>query len=407
MRPYMFRFIRFSCLCGLFIMIAGCRKVAFPQVSATLASPIMIATSTQPLSSPTPTLADTATPLLISSSTPTNSPLPSRTPSPPPPTSTPTKLSPSDPNQIRAMLIDQKGDLWTGGPGGVVHWNVVTGAYAVYTTEQGLASNDVVTIAQTNDGVLWFGTFGAGISSFDGTIWQTYTIQDGLPSNYIGSLAVTSDGTLWVYTSPYESLDKAGHLGWYDGHNWIPIIAGDADTVVIAPDKSFWGFNFWSLPLWHFNGQEEWFPLYHVTALAVDSNGVAWVGTSTSAYRIASRTIYKLDPPWQGTTGQWISSIAISPDGAVWFGFSYTLPVMKDKCGFVSEFDEEVGVYRYDEKYWKHITVEDGLVDNKICSIVAGLDGNVWFGSFDKGVSRFDGNIWTTYSVPYGSEKYP
>ena len=55
---------------------------------------------------------------------------------------------------------------------------------------------------------------------------------------------------------------------------------------------------------------------------------------------------------------------------------------------------------RYDGKLWMHFTTKDGLIDNKICAINIDANDNVWFGSFDKGVSRFDGKTWTSYVVP-------
>jgi ligand-binding sensor domain-containing protein len=62
-------------------------------------------------------------------------------------------------------------------------------------------------------------------------------------------------------------------------------------------------------------------------------------------------------------------------------------------------YTEEIGVYRYNGQSWTHFTTADGLVDNKICAITIGPDGNVWFGSYDQGVSRFDGTAWTSYII--------
>ena len=138
----------------------------------------------------------------------------------------------------------------------------------------------------------------------------------------------------------------------------------------------------------------------HVTALAVSQDGAAWVASIGNVYRVVSLTIYKLGPPWLDQTDVSVSAIAVAPDSVVWFGFSYTPPDLLDKCGERSQYEDEFGVYRYDGANWTHFTVQDGLVDNKICAIVTGSDGSVWFGTYDKGVSRYDGHNWTTYTVP-------
>ncbi len=77
---------------------------------------------------------------------------------------------------------DRDGNLWFATANGAqrydgTHWTT-------YTTEDGLASNEVRSIIQTRDGAMWFGTAGGnGISRFDGETWTTYTTDDGLASN--------------------------------------------------------------------------------------------------------------------------------------------------------------------------------------------------------------------------------
>lgn len=48
-----------------------------------------------------------------------------------------------------------------------------------------LANSQVRVITQTRDGTMWFGTWGGGVSRFDGQDWKTYTTEDGLATNYI------------------------------------------------------------------------------------------------------------------------------------------------------------------------------------------------------------------------------
>lgn len=401
------RFIRYSCICGLFFTLVSCINVDVPQSSATIATQTGTAASSipslSPMAAPTNTISSLPTDSPIASSTPIPSLTPTTLPSDLTPTKTLTSVSPTDANQIRVMLIDQNGDLWTGGPGGVVRWDVDTNEYVIYTTADGLASNEVVAITQTPDGVLWFGTFGAGISRFNGENWQSYTTQDGLPGNFIASLFVMPNGTLGVdtLTSPYPAdPDWEGYLGQFDGQTWTPLGGGGFDRVITAPDGTFWASSY-RLGLWHFDEGEldDWFPVENNTALAVALDNIVWVATTTNVYSINGSSLRKLNPPWMGQTDTSIATIAISSDGVVWFGFSSIAPDAL-KCGFRSPSIDEWGTYRYDGNTWSHITVDDGLVDNKICAIVIGIDESVWFGSFDKGVSRFDGNTWTTYIIP-------
>jgi streptogramin lyase len=75
---------------------------------------------------------------------------------------------------------------------------------------QGYNPDYVLSIATTPDGARWFGTWGAGLSRFDGKTWTTYTAKDGLGGNFVHTLAVAPDGTLWAGTDGGASYRKDG-----------------------------------------------------------------------------------------------------------------------------------------------------------------------------------------------------
>jgi ligand-binding sensor domain-containing protein len=134
-----------------------------------------------------------------------------------------------------------------------------------------------------------------------------------------------------------------------------------------------------------------------ITAIAVSPNGALWVADRDGVHIYKDNRWTKMVPPWIGRDAA-VSSIAFHPDGSIWFGLSVR-GVLDGKCGFRSVYNEELGAYCYDGVNWKQFTTDDGLVDNKICDIAIGPDGDVWFGSFDKGISRFNGTQWTTYVI--------
>lgn len=79
--------------------------------------------------------------------------------------------------------------------------------HARQKVEQGLGDVDVaynpnyiVALAVAGDGTVWTGTWGAGLSRFDGEEWHTFTTADGLPSNHIFSLHIDAEGRLWIGT---------------------------------------------------------------------------------------------------------------------------------------------------------------------------------------------------------------
>jgi len=61
----------------------------------------------------------------------------------------------------------------------------------------GLASSQVWTVCQDNQGYLWIGCTG-GLSRFNGRQFKTYRTDDGLPQNMVEASAVDAQGRLWV-----------------------------------------------------------------------------------------------------------------------------------------------------------------------------------------------------------------
>ena len=69
----------------------------------------------------------------------------------------------------------------------------------VYTTADGLASDEVQAVFADSRGFLWFGT-SSGLSRFDGYRFTNYGVEDGLPGPWVNDLLESRDGTLWVAT---------------------------------------------------------------------------------------------------------------------------------------------------------------------------------------------------------------
>jgi ligand-binding sensor domain-containing protein len=61
--------------------------------------------------------------------------------------------------------------------------------------------NYIVALAVDAAGVVWAGTWGGGLSRFDGQVWAQYTVAEGLPGNHVFMLHVDPAGTLWAGTN--------------------------------------------------------------------------------------------------------------------------------------------------------------------------------------------------------------
>ena len=61
--------------------------------------------------------------------------------------------------------------------------------------------NYIVALAVDAQGVVWAGTWGGGLSRFDGKTWTQYTVNEGLPGNHVFMLHIDPQGRLWVGTN--------------------------------------------------------------------------------------------------------------------------------------------------------------------------------------------------------------
>ena len=100
-------------------------------------------------------------------------------------------------NYVFSMAIDASGNKWFGTwGGGVSRFDGVK--WQNFTTDDGLAGNIVYAVTiDPYDGALWFGT-NHGVSRFDGQIWTSMRLQDGLANENVYAIAIDSRRRVWL-----------------------------------------------------------------------------------------------------------------------------------------------------------------------------------------------------------------
>jgi len=98
-------------------------------------------------------------------------------------------------DQVRAILTDQKGALWVSTFGKGVS-KYANGKFVSYTTREGLAGNRVAAIYEDDAGVLWFATR-EGLSRFKDEKFFNYTVASGLLVGFVYSILDDGRGNFW------------------------------------------------------------------------------------------------------------------------------------------------------------------------------------------------------------------
>jgi ligand-binding sensor domain-containing protein len=103
-----------------------------------------------------------------------------------------------NPNYVFAIHVAPDDAVWAGTWGGGVS-RFDGKRWTNLTAKDGLVGNIVYSIAQGQDGALWFGT-NKGVSRFDGKVWQNFTKKEGLLEDNVYALAITPKGEVWAGT---------------------------------------------------------------------------------------------------------------------------------------------------------------------------------------------------------------
>ncbi len=119
--------------------------------------------------------------------------------------------------------------------------------HARQKAEQGLSDikvgynpNYIVSMIVDEEGNVWCGTWGGGLSRFDGKDWKTYTMKDGLPGNHVFMLHKDPGATMWIGTN--KGLARPAPTG--EGFTVLTkadgLFADNVFSLAKASDGSLW-----------------------------------------------------------------------------------------------------------------------------------------------------------------------
>ncbi len=287
---------------------------------------------------------------------------------------------------ISCSVMDKSGNLWFGTYGGGVS-RYDGKSFTNFTTAQGLTNNSVKSITQDKTGNLWFGTDGGGVSRYDGKSFTNFTTAQGLVNNGVYSMTVDKTGNLWFGT--------LGGVSRYDGKSFTNFTTTQglaSNTVLsITEDKTgnLW-FGTYLCGVSRYNGKSftnfttaQGLPNNNVICITEDKTGNLWFGTAEglSCYDGKSFTNFTTA---QGLASNDVFSMIEDKTGNLWFG---TLGS---------------GVSRYDGKSFTNFTTAQGLASNIVLNITEDKTGNLWFGTESSGLSRYNGKSFTNFTTAQG-----
>ena len=243
--------------------------------------------------------------------------------------------------------------VWVGTSGGVVRYDTRSDDYKLFDTQSGLLSNGIFYVGRLG-GRIALGTYGGGLSLLDAKTgkWDTYNIPECLGDAFVYDVLTAKNGDVWIATWSGVNRVRGGDL----------------------KDRSKWELH--TVESTHGGLPNDW-----VYGLAEGRNGDIWLGTEGGLARFAG--------------GRWQNWNHAKGLGAPYEKVKNAIDFKTDPAK-VSEHHakqkEEMGLGK----------IEVAYNPNYIVSMVVDAEGVVWAGTWGGGLSRFDGQAWTQYTVAEG-----
>lgn len=322
-------------------------------------------------------------------------------------------------NTIRDMTVygDQ---FWCATNGGVVLWNIATGDYILYNTDDGLPVNDIIKVVVQNDSTVW-AVSERGISRLNGGRWELDTL---LPGSKVDMAAAGPDGRLYVRT--YYAL----HV--YDGMSWSQVTAtpekardGECYDMLITESGNIY-CSFWNYGVWRYSNH-TWDGISTADGLPVDEGWRFAVTRDSTVWAAGNQGVITIDDSKElsftdiGKTEHLANynnrDITVSGDGAIcllsyffvakavdgqWKNVfqsmdKHFMSIACDSKGsiYIGSSDNgnlNMGLYCIDDG--KYYTIPEGPAETSVSSLAMAHDGSLWMETTG-GITELYGTTWS------------
>lgn len=191
--------------------------------------------------------------------------------------------------QVKSLFSDRDGNLWVGTNGDGLY-RFKDRAVRMFTTEDGLPNDVLMTVLAAHDGSVWTGANCGGLSRFDGTQFQTFNEKNGLGNTCVWAIAEDANHDLWIGT--WGGGAYHFHNGIFTQFSKSDGMADDRVTnIVAARDGSIWFGTQNGLTRLR-NGQLRTFTTADglsanlIMRVFEDRAGVVWVGSGEGVDRL-------------------------------------------------------------------------------------------------------------------------
>ena len=308
---------------------------------------------------------------------------------------------------IRSIFQDSKGNYWFGTNGaGVYRYDTKT--LTQFTVKEGLADNQVINIQEDDLGNIWFGTGEFGISKFDGIKFTTMTnkvkITKGTENDW-----KSTNNNLWFYAGGgvfRYSISSLDYLPFVQlsstSQTNDPFSLSRYCVYSILKDKkgNVW-FGTQAEGVCRYDGKTlTWFKEKGLAGPAVlglfeDSKGSIWIGNNGAGlFRFDGKTLTNF------TEEKGLHNNDLKASGNPGLGtLARVYSINEDNNGNIWIGTVDAGVWKYDGNNLTNFKTKDGLTSNAVNTIYKDKNGELWFGTDGNGICKFNGTTFSEFTI--------
>lgn len=356
--------------------------------------------------------------------------------------------------QVTSLVMDQKGTLWVGSQNGLFSYDPLTKNITHYQHNpfdpSSLSEDKINALYEDDSGILWIATDGGGINKYAPAKDRFHRYQadpsdpNSLQKAAVGAVLKDHAGTVWIgyHNNGLDRYDRStGEIRHYAHDDNDPQSLNHDHVTALFEDhnQNLWIGTTRGLDI--FNPAEETFTHYYsdetnprsiaagaIKVILEDQAHQLWIGTEepgTLNYfdpltGLFTRYVHDSDLPTSMIETYGIRAILEDHQGDLWLGTYNGLVQFDPESGIFTQFrhdpanpyslsddfvwslyqgqDETLwigthnGLNAFDpsSKEFTVYTVEDGLPDDSIVSILGDQQGNLWLATMGAGISVFN-----------------